>query len=59
MVSANVLASGGLDETAERRALEDALRSANGNKAEAARFLGIPRSTLFSKLRKYRINKPR
>ncbi len=47
------------DEFAEREALESALRSSSGNKAEAARLLGIPRSTLFSKLRKYRINKPR
>lgn len=50
---------GTFDEHAEREALEDALRTASGNKAEAARLLGIPRSTLFSKLRKYRINKPR
>lgn len=50
---------GSLDEFAERESLEAALRTASGNKAEAARLLGIPRSTLFSKLRKYRINKPR
>ena len=48
-----------LSESAERASLEDALHAASGNKAEAARLLGIPRSTLFSKLRKYRINKPR
>lgn len=53
------LTRGTLDEFAERDAIEDALRAASGNKAEAARLLGIPRSTLFSKLRKYRINKPR
>jgi transcriptional regulator with GAF, ATPase, and Fis domain len=46
-------------ELAEQEAIKDALHAANGNKAEAARLLGIPRSTLFSKLRKYRINKPR
>jgi DNA-binding NtrC family response regulator len=46
-------------EVGERQAIEDALRATDGNKAEAARLLGIPRSTLFSKLRKYRINKPR
>jgi transcriptional regulator with GAF, ATPase, and Fis domain len=46
-------------ELAEQEAIKDALLAANGNKAEAARLLGIPRSTLFSKLRKYRINKPR
>ncbi len=59
VVGSNAFASGAFDEIAEREALEDALRSARGNKAEAARLLGIPRSTLFSKLRKYRINKPR
>lgn len=58
-VGTMALGRGMLDEFAEREAIEDALRTANGNKAEAARALGIPRSTLFSKLRKYRINKPR
>ena len=48
-----------IDEIAERETLENALRAASGNKAEAARLLGIPRSTLFSKLRKLRVNKPR
>jgi len=37
----------------ERERLSEALVRAGGNKAEAARALGIPRSTLFSKLRKY------
>ena len=59
VVGADAFGRGALDDIAEREALEDALRSASGNKAEAARLLGIPRSTLFSKLRKYRINKPR
>ncbi len=48
-----------LNEFAEREALEQALRNSSGNKAEAARLLGMPRSTFFSKLRKYRVNKPR
>jgi transcriptional regulator with GAF, ATPase, and Fis domain len=38
--------------SAEREALLDALTRAGGNKAEAARLLGIPRSTLFSRLKK-------
>jgi len=37
----------------EREHLREALRQAGGNKAAAARRLGIPRSTLFSKLKKY------
>ncbi|MCE9604541.1 MAG: sigma-54 dependent transcriptional regulator [Planctomycetia bacterium] len=37
----------------ERERLSEALVRARGNKAEAARMLGIPRSTFFSKLRKY------
>jgi transcriptional regulator with GAF, ATPase, and Fis domain len=37
----------------ERQSLVEALARANGNKAEAARILGIPRSTLFSRLKKF------
>jgi len=33
--------------------LVDAMQRARGNKAEAARLLGMPRSTFFSKLKKY------
>ncbi len=39
-------------ERYERHRLIDALNEANGNKAEAARLLGIPRSTLISKLKR-------
>ncbi len=39
----------------EEGALRNALETCNGNKAEAARMLGIPRSTFFSKLKKYNI----
>jgi transcriptional regulator with GAF, ATPase, and Fis domain len=38
---------------AERDALIAALASCGGNKAQAARRLGMPRSTFFSKLKKY------
>jgi transcriptional regulator with GAF, ATPase, and Fis domain len=37
----------------ERTRLEEALRQCNGNKADAARLLGMPRSTYFSKLKKF------
>ncbi|MCA9112372.1 MAG: sigma-54-dependent Fis family transcriptional regulator, partial [Planctomycetaceae bacterium] len=40
---------------AERSNLVNALEAAQGNKAEAARLLGLPRSTFYSKLKKYRI----
>jgi transcriptional regulator with GAF, ATPase, and Fis domain len=39
----------------ERDALVRALSSASGNKAEAARLLGMARSTLVSRLKKYRL----
>jgi DNA-binding NtrC family response regulator len=45
-----------LDEEAEayeRRRLLDALEEARGIKSEAARLLGMPRSTFFSKLKKH------
>jgi transcriptional regulator of acetoin/glycerol metabolism len=37
----------------ERAMLLDALERCRGNKAEAARLLGLPRSTYFSKLKKH------
>lgn len=40
----------------EYRQLTDALSQAGGNKAQAARLLNMPRSTFYSKLRKYRID---
>ena len=39
--------------SSEREVLVQALRQCRGNKAEAARLLGLPRSTYFSKLKKY------
>ena len=48
----------GLDaevEAFERARLVDALGEALGNKSEAARLLGMPRSTFFSKLKKHRL----
>lgn len=43
------------DPTAERQLLLDALQQCNGNKTKAARKLGLPRSTYFSKLKKFGI----
>lgn len=37
----------------ERVAIVEALTKAGGNKAEAARLLGIPRSTFFSRMKKF------
>jgi transcriptional regulator of acetoin/glycerol metabolism len=37
----------------QRQRLLDALEEARGNKSEAARLLGMPRTTLCSKLKKY------
>ena len=37
----------------ERQRLLDALDEAHGNKSEAARLLGMPRSTFCSKLKKH------
>jgi transcriptional regulator with GAF, ATPase, and Fis domain len=41
----------------ERHRLLDALKEAGGNKSVAARLLGMPRSTFFSKLKKHRLAK--
>ena len=40
----------------ERQAIEQALREVGGNKAGAARQLGLSRTQLYSRLRKYRSN---
>ena len=39
----------------ERQRLIDALNEAGGNKSVAARLLGMPRSTFFSKMKKHGI----
>ena len=43
------------DPESERRQLIEALQHCGGNKTKAARRLGLPRSTYFSKLKKYGI----
>ena len=43
-------------ESAERHAIETALTKTKGNKAKAAKMLGISRSSLYDKLRKYQLN---
>jgi transcriptional regulator of acetoin/glycerol metabolism len=40
-------------EVLERRAIERVMREAEGNKAKAARLLGISRTQLYVRLRKY------
>jgi transcriptional regulator of acetoin/glycerol metabolism len=44
-----------MDEDEERDMLLAALAKSKGNKARAARLLGLPRSTFFSKLKKFAI----
>jgi transcriptional regulator of acetoin/glycerol metabolism len=46
----------GRQSDGEEQQLRDALRSAGGNKAVAARQLNMPRSTFFSKCKKYGIS---
>ncbi|MCA9076675.1 MAG: sigma 54-interacting transcriptional regulator [Planctomycetaceae bacterium] len=54
--SFNAAASGReVKQQAERSDLMRALEAAGGNKAEAARLLGLPRSTFYSKLKKHNI----
>ncbi|HKP64442.1 MAG TPA: sigma 54-interacting transcriptional regulator [Polyangiales bacterium] len=48
---------GHLDEV-ERRALLHALARTGNNKSEAARLLGIPRTTLLDKLRRHKLDEP-
>ncbi len=45
----------GMLESAEREAVADALRAAGGNRARAARALGIGRNTLYRKMREFGI----
>ncbi len=42
-------------QRAEREAVVNALLQTNGNKAKAARLLGIPRSLLYEKINRYQI----
>ncbi|BCB04180.1 sigma-54-dependent Fis family transcriptional regulator [Bacillus sp. KH172YL63] len=46
-----------LAEDAELGAIKKALTQSNGNKAQAARLLGISRSGLYEKLKKYQLSK--
>ncbi len=50
------VAPAAVDQQLEERAIREALRAAGGNKAVAARSLNLPRSTFFSKCRRYGIS---
>jgi DNA-binding NtrC family response regulator len=41
---------------AEKRLIVEALRSANGNKVRAAKMLGIHRTGLYQKIKRYGLN---
>ncbi len=43
-------------EAVERRSIEEAIGKSLGNRTAAARYLGISRQSLHTKLRKYRID---
>jgi len=44
---------------AERTTIEAAVKQSNGNMTQAAKILGIAKSTLYQKMKKYGIEKPR
>jgi DNA-binding NtrC family response regulator len=46
----------GTFEDAERRILEQAIANAGGNKSQAARMLGLKRTTFLDKLKRYRLD---
>ena len=48
-------ALGGSMKDAEAQAIRDALKKADGNKRKAARLLGIAPSTLYAKMKQYRL----
>ena len=43
-------------ERSERAQIEEALRHARGSRTEAAKALGIPRTTLINKIRRYKLS---
>jgi transcriptional regulator of acetoin/glycerol metabolism len=54
----SALSSVGLDEIKKRR-LMDALQQSGGNQSEAARILGISRTSVWSQIKKYGIKPAR
>jgi DNA-binding NtrC family response regulator len=53
--SASVATAGKSLEDVERALVENALKDARNNKAQAARLLGITRAQLYSRIQKYGI----
>ncbi len=53
---ANVLGTPVTLESMERQHIEGVLGSTQGNKHQAAQILGIDRTTLYNKLKKYQIS---
>ena len=51
------VASGGSMEDEEKRRILSAIKAAKGNRLKAATLLGMPRSTLYAKLRRYNVGR--
>ncbi|TET31563.1 MAG: sigma-54-dependent Fis family transcriptional regulator [Planctomycetota bacterium] len=57
-VAGKALAGGGTLAEIEKRAIIAALEKAGGKRLEAARILGLPKSTFYRKIKEYGLDKP-